>query len=71
MRGSADLYRCLIPQAYQTQMKVNALKKADLLKLCKYIPNDNVHFMIIFAHIIELLYERSKPVQKYLFVHAF
>ena len=38
-RGSADLSRCVLPQAYQTQVKANALKKADLLNLCKYILN--------------------------------
>ena len=34
----------VLPQAYQTQVKANALKKADLLKLCKYIPNDKCAF---------------------------
>ena len=43
-RGSADLSRCLLPQAYQTHVKVTALKKGDLLKLCKYIPNDKCAF---------------------------
>ena len=43
-RGSAYLSPCVLPQAYQTQVKVNALKKADLLKLCKYIPNDKCAF---------------------------
>ena len=45
-------------------MNVNALHKADLLKVCECIPNDNnVHFMIIFAaQILESLYEIYKPV---------
>ena len=65
-RRSADLspYRCVLPQAYQTQVKANALKKADILKLCEYyIPNDKcaLIFMIIFAQIIESLYEIYKP----------
>ena len=43
-RRSADLSRCVLPHAYQTQVKANALKKADLLVLCKYIPNDKCAF---------------------------
>ena len=43
-RGSADLSRCLLPQVYQTQVKANALKKADLLKVFKCIPNDKCAF---------------------------
>ena len=45
-RGSADLSpsRCVLPQVDQTQVKVNALKKADLLKLCKHILNDKCAF---------------------------
>ena len=43
-RGSADLSRFLLPQAYQTQVNVNALQIADLLKVCKCIPNDKCAF---------------------------
>ena len=43
-RGNTYLSRCVLPQAYQTQVKVNALKKTDILKLCKYIPNDKCAF---------------------------
>ena len=43
-RGNTYLSWCVLPQAYQTQVKVNALKKTDLLKLCKYILNDKCAF---------------------------
>ena len=46
--GSKIDYRKRASASYnrltQTQMKVNALKKADLVKLCKYIPNDKCAF---------------------------